>query len=422
MKRIYNNSDVKLDLSRLKDLLENANSLIVQLFTTNIKVYAEYSLEDMDDDYQIIVTYDFIKDIGKGVVNCRYNIGYDNTVYPDGQQNKIGQFTTDFYLDSDTIVPEDLEPTILDGVLWGNIKGTISSQKDLNEALNNKVNKSTFTNTVEGLENEISSKADSDEVQSGFDTVNAELANKANTSDLAALNEKVDNLPSSDFVNALNEKIDSHTENGEIHISESERNRWNNKQDAGDYALNEDLQEVNDKVTNVDYKLTNDYYTKSQTDSKISNEVANVNENIERLETNINNNYISKVEVSRDYLTKNDANDTYQPKGEYTTVNYVNNNFQRKAEPVIINQTETTVTINPNVLNVWGEVSTLTITLAEADPTKYNEYMIQFVSGASPTTLTLPATVSWLNDAEIEANTTYQISIVNNLGIMEGWQ
>jgi hypothetical protein len=131
MKRIYNNSDTVLDLSRLSNLLENADSLIVQLFTTNISVYAEYSLEDMDDNYQIVVTYDFIKDIGRGVVNCRYNIGYDDSVYPDGQQNKVGQFTTDFYLDSDIIVPKDLDPTILDGVAWGNIVGPISSQADL---------------------------------------------------------------------------------------------------------------------------------------------------------------------------------------------------------------------------------------------------------------------------------------------------
>ena len=48
--------------------------------------------------------------------------------------------------------------------------------------------------------------------------------------------------------------------------------------------------------------------------------------------------------------------------------------------------------------------------------------MIQFESGASPTTLTLPSTVQWVDDkSDIEANKTYQISIVNNLGIMEGW-
>ena len=422
MKRIYNNSDVILDLSRLATLLENADSLIVQLFTTNISVYAEYSLEDMDDNYQIVVTYDFIKDIGRGVVNCRYNIGYDDSVYPDGERNKIGQFTTDFFLDSDTIVPEDLNPHILDGVVWGNISGSISNQNDLKLALAGKVGYSAYNQKINEIDSTLEEKVDYTTLDEELTTIENKLDLKANTSDLDALNTKVDNLPTSDFVNALNAKIDNHTNNSTIHVTAEDKARWNNKADAGDYATNSDLQEVSDEVDNVNYKLNNTYYTKTQTDNKIGSEIANVNGNIQRLETNLENNYISKVEVEADYLSKEDAADTYQPKGEYTTINYVNNNFQRKSEPVIVPQTETTVTINPNVLNVWGEVTTLTITLAAGDPTKYNEYMIQFESGASPTTLTLPNTVEWLTDAAIEANTTYQISIVNNLGIMEGWQ
>ena len=422
MKRIYNNSDVILDLSRLASLLENADSLIVQLFTTNISVYAEYSLEDMDDNYQIIVTYDFIKDIGRGVVNCRYNIGYDDSVYPDGERNKIGQFTTDFFLDSDTIVPEDLNPHILDGVVWGNISGSISNQNDLRLALAGKVGYSAYNQKVNEIESTLEEKVDYTTLDEELTTIENNLDLKANTSDLTALQTQVDNLPTSEFVNALNAKIDNHKNNSTIHVTAEDKARWNNKADAGDYATNSDLQEVSDAVDNVNYQLNNTYYTKTQTDNKIGNEIANVNGNIQRLETNLENNYISKVEVEADYLSKEDAADTYQPKGEYTTVNYVNNNFQRKSEPVIVPQTETTVEIQPNVLNVWGKVASLTITFAAVDATKYNEFMIQFVSGATPTTLTLPNTVSWLTEASIEANTTYQISIVNNLGIMEGWQ
>lgn len=421
MKRIYNNSDTVLDLSRLSNLLENADSLIVQLFTTNSKVYAEYSLEDLDDEYKIIVTYDFIKDIGKGVVNCRYNIGYDDSVYPDGQQNKVGQFTTDFYLDSDIIVPKDLDPTILDGVAWGNIVGPISSQADLIQLLNGKVGKTAYNEQITEIETELDTKADNQVVIDNFNTINNRIDLKANSSDLEALNRKVDDLPTSDIISGLNSKIDNHAANTVIHVTQADKDNWNSKQESGDYATNTDLQQVSEAINNTNYRLNN-YYTKEQTDSKINVAIENVNGNIERVETKLDNNFVTKNELQSDFITKETASNTYQTKGEYTTVNYVNNNFQRKTEPVIIEQTETTVEIQPNVLNVWGEVEELEISFAEADPTKYNEYMIQFYSGAIATTLTLPSSVQWLIEPSINSYTTYQISIVNNLGIMEGWK
>jgi hypothetical protein len=48
----------------------------------------------------------------------------------------------------------------------------------------------------------------------------------------------------------------------------------------------------------------------------------------------------------------------------------------------IVQQTQTTVEIQPNVLNIWGEMLQLNITFAEnSDYTIVNEYMIQFNSG-----------------------------------------
>ena len=87
-------------------------------------------------------------------------------------------------------------------------------------------------------------------------------------------------------------------------------------------------------------------------------------------------------------------------------------------EQPIVQQTETTVEIAPNVLNLWGEVAELDITLAEADATKVNEYMFQFTSGETATTLTLPAEIKWVSAPNIQANKTYQVSIINNLGVI----
>lgn len=431
MIRIYNGSDFILDLSRISELINIADSVVVKLFTTNVNVFCEYSKEDIEDN-KIEVTYDRIQGIGEGVITCRYDIGIDNTKYPDLKQNIIGQFTTNYYLASGEIVPSEDDEHILSGVSWGNIVGSIDSQTDLAARLNQKVSNSTFTSAIDEIELDIEGKADIDEVQSGFDTVNEKLDLKADLSGLTALQTQVDNLPTSEVISGLNSKIDSHTANTTVHVTQADKDRWNSKQDGGEYALSSDLQTVNNKVENVDYKLANNYYNKGQVDVMVNNVKSDVEGDITRVENNLNN-YLPTAQAAATYLTKKDAANSYQPKNDYPTntqVNekinslsgYVESNFMRKAEPIIINQTETTVTINPNVLNVWGEVEELEISFAEVDATKYNEFMIQFESGSAATTLTLPATVSWLTDVKIEANTTYQISIVNNLGIMEGWQ
>ena len=71
------------------------------------------------------------------------------------------------------------------------------------------------------------------------------------------------------------------------------------------------------------------------------------------------------------------------------------------------------------MLNVWGVVENLDITLAEpTDNTIVNEYMIQFTSGATATTLTLPNTIKWMATPNIQTNKVYQLSIINNLAII----
>ena len=93
-----------------------------------------------------------------------------------------------------------------------------------------------------------------------------------------------------------------------------------------------------------------------------------------------------------------------------------------------IAQTESSVTITPQTVNVWGVMSSLDITLsAPADTTKLNEYIFCFDSGSTATTLSVPASVTWTATVTIEANTHYEASIVYNptnqayYGIIVGW-
>lgn len=86
----------------------------------------------------------------------------------------------------------------------------------------------------------------------------------------------------------------------------------------------------------------------------------------------------------------------------------------------IVNQTSNTAEIAPNVLNVWStSTNALTVTFATpADPSVVNEYMIEFTSNTSAFSLSLPNGIKWANyPPQIDSLATYQISIVNNLGV-----
>lgn len=85
--------------------------------------------------------------------------------------------------------------------------------------------------------------------------------------------------------------------------------------------------------------------------------------------------------------------------------------------------TSTSMTLTPNVYhrNTNTSLSTLTISLgAISDDTILNEYFVEFTTRSSGTTVNLPSGIKWANGETptFEASTTYQISIINNLGVV----
>lgn len=87
----------------------------------------------------------------------------------------------------------------------------------------------------------------------------------------------------------------------------------------------------------------------------------------------------------------------------------------------IVESVSTIQEIESNKFYKFGEVAELNITLADVkDNKQLNEFMFEFTSGATATTLTLPDIIKWLETPSIESNKTYQCSIVNNIGILAG--
>lgn len=85
--------------------------------------------------------------------------------------------------------------------------------------------------------------------------------------------------------------------------------------------------------------------------------------------------------------------------------------------------TSSSMTLYPNIYyrNTSTSLSTLTITLGSVSNSNIiNEYFVEFTTRSSGTTVSLPSTIKWANGETpaFEASTTYQISIVNNLGVV----
>lgn len=80
-----------------------------------------------------------------------------------------------------------------------------------------------------------------------------------------------------------------------------------------------------------------------------------------------------------------------------------------------------TFTLTPNTFHVWDEMTALNLTLGDETTGVANEYLLQFTSPASPTTLTLPNDIKFSEDLVIEANKIYQISILKGLGSVLSW-
>ena len=87
----------------------------------------------------------------------------------------------------------------------------------------------------------------------------------------------------------------------------------------------------------------------------------------------------------------------------------------------LVEFSDTTITLSPNVYyRKINTSSSLTIYLgAESDTTVMNEYLIEFTTQSNGTTISMPSSIKWSNGEipNFESNSTYQISVVNNLGV-----
>lgn len=233
---------------------------------------------------------------------------------------------------------------------------------------------------------------------------------------------------------------------------------WDNLKQMGRGVLN---YKVNNPVDIDDYTVTTDYYIDTATqvddnitvdevvdvvkksaiekvDRAIADKVASVDSEVDKLKESI-----QQHQLQSDNLITSQLNalpsmmPTINSEGyvsEYNTTTHQHQKTNKNLKgakgdkgddgylrQVTHGKSDTTFALTPNVMHVWGEVETLTLTLSpNTDENKLAEYCFQFTSPSNrPTTLSI-SDVKWLYDEVpiLRAGKTYQASIVNGVIVM----
>ena len=160
------------------------------------------------------------------------------------------------------------------------------------------------------------------------------------------------------------------------------------------------------------------YYTKTQIDAK-------------GYLTSVPSEYVTETELnSKGYLTSHQDISGKQDKlvsgTNIKTVNgtsILGSGDLKVGYKTLQTSTSSSMTLTPNVYhrNTSTSLSSLSISLGNVtDSTILNEYFVEFTTRSAGTTVSLPNTIKWVNGETptFEAGCTYQISIVNNLGVV----
>lgn len=167
-------------------------------------------------------------------------------------------------------------------------------------------------------------------------------------------------------------------------VTDTEKSTWNGKANA------EDIPDVSGFATTA--QLNNKLDTSTYSSDKAT--------------------FATKSELG----AKLDSSTYNSEKANFATKTELSTKADKVATESVV---ETTKELQPNKYYIFGEVETLTLTLAAGEENKLAEYMFEFTSGTTPTVIAEIAGVEWKGDT-IEANKVYQASISRGIGILIG--
>lgn len=105
--------------------------------------------------------------------------------------------------------------------------------------------------------------------------------------------------------------------------------------------------------------------------------------------------------VAKSYLIEPDGN------GKGTLV---------EDRPLIVESTS--VELQPDIYQVYGEVDRLEITLVEKEDGRLHEYTFEFIPRGGFTEMQITPEVKWVQEPEFSEGRVHQVSIVRGVGVM----
>ena len=392
------------------------------------------------------------KDLCEIKENEIWNVGDYNVhtvqveLSPDfnGLVNKVRYFVEDNSYDmliTDNVAQVPYEATVMEGTIKIGVYG-YDADTDILVQSTSPVNKYIASGTYTG-------EADNTKPLTPTDKQQIESAIQQNTDDITVLqNNKQDVLISGENIKTINNESILGSGNIEIggggggtsdYTNLTNKPKINNVelngnkslndlgiQPVGNYALESEIPDVSNFITKDVNNLT--YYTLSSELSSVAtsgsyNDLTNKPTiPSEVTETTVSNWGFTKNIGTIAGITMNGVSKGTSGVVDLGTVITSHQDISGKANKIsVVQSSASTIEINSNTFYKFGEVASLTITLASiTDNTIYNEYMFEFVSGTTATTLTLPSSIKWLETPTIDANKIYQCSIVDNVGLLVG--
>ena len=135
---------------------------------------------------------------------------------------------------------------------------------------------------------------------------------------------------------------------------------------------------------------------------------------VQQAEQSINTAKTKAVEAVQTEGTKQTGNVTAEGAKQVQAVQAKGQQILDSITEIQVNNPSTTYTLQPNIQVVWNEVAELNLTLAPEKPNAINIYPFWFTSGATPTKVTLPATII-LDNFVTKANKKYCCQIEQNV-------
>lgn len=135
---------------------------------------------------------------------------------------------------------------------------------------------------------------------------------------------------------------------------------------------------------------------------------------VQQAEQSINTAKTKAVEAVQTEGTKQIGNVTAEGTKQVQAVQAKGQQILDSITEIQVNNPSTTYELQPNIQVVWGEVTELNLTLAPEKPNAINIYPFWFTSGATPTKVTLPATII-LDNFVTKPNKKYCCQIEQNV-------